>query len=146
MGVADPWQHFVVVADGGLNEDGRPVLVLAKKSPFTSAEYAAVAKHVGTNPNLVWLNPPPEYAGVQSLPPAAEAFRGLIDSNDPRKFARDYAFAAHEFPRLISIIHRDNAPSKRVAAKLGMSHVRNWQNHDQPVEIHAVDAPDSRAA
>jgi hypothetical protein len=92
MGVADPQQHFVVVADGGLNEDGRPVLVLAKKSPFSSAEYAAVAEHVDKNPNLVWLNPPPEYAGVQSLPPAAEAFRGLIDSNDPRQFARDYAY------------------------------------------------------
>jgi hypothetical protein len=92
MGVADPRQHFVVVADGGLNEDGRPVLVLAKKSPFTSAEYSAVADHVSANPNLVWLNPPPEYAGAQSLPPAAEAFRGLIDSNDPRQFARDYAY------------------------------------------------------
>jgi spermidine synthase len=92
MGVADPRQHFVVVADGGLNEDGRPVLVLAKKSPFTSAEYMAVAEHLGANPNLVWLNPPPEYAGVQSLPPSAEAFRGLIDSNDPQQFARDYAY------------------------------------------------------
>jgi hypothetical protein len=92
MGVADPRRHFVVVADGGLNEDGRPVLVLAKKSPFTSAEYAAVAGHMGANSNLVWLNPPPEYAGVQSLPPAAEAFRGLIDSNDPRQFGRDYAY------------------------------------------------------
>jgi hypothetical protein len=92
MGVADPGQHFVVVADGGLNEDGRPVLVLAKKSPFTSTEYAAIAGHVSTNPNLVWLNPPPDYAGARSLPPAAEAFRGLIDSNDPRRFARDYAY------------------------------------------------------
>ena len=36
IGVADPRKHFVLVADGGLNEDGRPVLVLAKKTPFTS--------------------------------------------------------------------------------------------------------------
>ena len=41
IGVINPQQHFVIVADGGLNEDGRPVLVLAKKSPFTAAEYAA---------------------------------------------------------------------------------------------------------
>src|SRR5262249_13665201 len=31
-GVADPRQNFIVIADGGLDEDGRPVLVLAKKT------------------------------------------------------------------------------------------------------------------
>src|SRR5689334_2352917 len=43
IGVANPEDHFVVIADGNLDEDGRPVLVLAKKSPFTAREYAAVA-------------------------------------------------------------------------------------------------------
>ena len=92
IGVADPRQHFVIVADGGLNEDGRPVLVLARKSPFTAAEYAAVAAHVRENPNLFWLNPTAEYAGLQPLPPAAAAFRELIESNDPAGFARNYAY------------------------------------------------------
>jgi hypothetical protein len=92
LGVADPRQHFVIVADGGLDEDGRPVLVLAKKSPLTAAEYAAIAEHVRENPNLVWLNPPAEYAGLQSIPAAAEVFRRLLDSNDPGRFARDYAY------------------------------------------------------
>lgn len=92
IGVADPRQHFVIVADGGLNEDGRPVLVLAKKSPFTPVEYAAVAAHIRDNPNLFWLNPTAEYAGLQPLPPAAEAFRSLIESNDPAGFARNYAY------------------------------------------------------
>jgi hypothetical protein len=92
IGVTDPRQHFVIVADGGLNEDGRPVLVLAKKSPFTDQEYAAVAGHVRENPNLFWLNPTAGYAGLQSLPPAAAAFRNLIESNDPAGFARNYAY------------------------------------------------------
>ena len=92
IGVTDPRQNFVIVADGGLNEDGRPVLVLAKKSPFTAAEYAAVAAHVRENPNLFWLNPTAEYAGLQSLPAAAAAFRELIESNDPAGFARNYAY------------------------------------------------------
>jgi hypothetical protein len=110
IGVADPRQHFVIVADGGLDEDGRPVLVLAKKTPFTRQEYAAVANHVAQNPNLVWLNPviDPGPCGpnvqcsasaveiapapVRPLPPAAEAFQKLIASNDPRAFARDYAY------------------------------------------------------
>ena len=92
VGVADPRRHFVLIADGGLNEDGRPVLVLAKKTPFTAAEYASVAAHVRENPNLFWLNPTAEYAGLQPLPPAASAFRDLIESNDPVGFARNYAY------------------------------------------------------
>jgi hypothetical protein len=92
IGVADPRQHFVIIADGGLNEDGRPVLVLARKTPFTAPEYAAVAAHVRENPNLFWLNPTAEYAGLQPLPPAAKAFRDLIESNDPVGFARNYAY------------------------------------------------------
>ena len=92
IGVADPRRHFVLIADGGLNEDGRPVLVLAKKTPFTAAEYSAVAAHVRENPNLFWLNPTAEYAGLQPLPPAAAAFRDLIESNDPAGFARNYAY------------------------------------------------------
>ena len=92
MGVPDPRNHFIIVADGGLDEDGRPVLVLAKKSEFSEAEYAAVAEHVKANLNLVWLNPPAEYAGLQSAPPAAGAFRRLIESNNPRQFARDYPY------------------------------------------------------
>jgi hypothetical protein len=92
IGIADPRRHFVIVADGGLDEDGRPVLVLAKKSPFSATEYAAVAAHVRENPNLFWLNPTSEFAGLQPLPPAAEAFRNLIESNDPAGFARNYAY------------------------------------------------------
>ncbi|HVG90338.1 MAG TPA: hypothetical protein VNB54_02505 [Alphaproteobacteria bacterium] len=92
IGIADPRQNFVLIADGGLNEDGRPVLVLAKKTPFTSAEYAAVAAHVRENPNLFWLNPTAEYAGLQAFPPAAAAFQKLIASNDPTGFAQSYAY------------------------------------------------------
>lgn len=92
LGVTDPRQHFVLIADGGLDEDGRPVLTLAKKTPFTAAEYAAIAAHVRENPNLVWLNPSHEYAGMQQLPPAAQAFQDLIQSNDPWRFANDYAY------------------------------------------------------
>jgi spermidine synthase len=111
IGIANPYSHFVIVADGGLNEDGRPVLVLAKKSEFTLDEYDAIDHHIRANPNLVWLNPPliaePCPPNVQcTLPrpitlirhygfpasPAVEAFHALIASNDPRRFARDYAY------------------------------------------------------
>jgi len=91
-GVAEPKQNFIVIADGGLNEDGRPVLVLAKKTAFTSQEYSAVAHHLRSNPNLVWLNPPAEFSGLQALPPGAEAFQRLIQSNDPKAFASSYDY------------------------------------------------------
>ena len=36
MGVADSRGNFMVVSEGRLNEDGIPVVVLAKRSPFTA--------------------------------------------------------------------------------------------------------------
>ena len=42
MGVQDTTQNFIVVSDGPLDKDGRPVVVLAKKSPFTLEEQQAV--------------------------------------------------------------------------------------------------------
>jgi hypothetical protein len=92
IGITNPKGHFVIIADGNLDEDGRPVLVLARKTPFTAAEYAAVAAHVRENPNLFWLNPTVEFAGLQPLPPAATAFHDLLESNDPAGFAQNYAY------------------------------------------------------
>jgi hypothetical protein len=112
IGIADPRGNFVIVADGDLNEDGRPVLVLAKKLPFTLAEYDAIADHLRESPNLVWLNPPLMIGPCQpnvpcTIPdsplrlirhyptqnsPAAEAFQKLIFSNDPAHFAQNYAY------------------------------------------------------
>src|SRR5215510_7186111 len=91
-GAPDPGQNFIVIADGGLNEDGRPVLVLAKKIAFTAQEYSAVAQHLKAYSNLVWLNPPPEFYGSHALPPGAEAFQRLITSNDPKAFAGSYGY------------------------------------------------------
>lgn len=48
----DLTEHFVVVSDGELDVDGRPVTVLAKKTPFTPAELKALDAHFHTNPNL----------------------------------------------------------------------------------------------
>lgn len=114
IGVSDPRSHFVIIADGGLDEDGRPVLVLAKKSPFTLAEYTAIDHHLRANPNLVWINPPlmvepcvPDANVPCKTPedprrfirdlssfnsPAAQAFQKLIASNDPGAFAHNYPY------------------------------------------------------
>jgi hypothetical protein len=84
LGIANPARHFIVVSDGQLDEDGIPVVVLAKKSPFTRDEEDAVRQHVTTHPDLASLYLPSE--------PGANAFSALIARNDPRAFARDYAY------------------------------------------------------
>ena len=84
FGVADPAKHFIVVSQGDLDEDGIPVAVLAKKSPFTSEEEAAVKAHLDANPDLVALYTPSA--------PGQNAFSALIASNNPRAFARDYPY------------------------------------------------------
>jgi len=84
MGVADCTRNFIVVSEGELDEDGIPVVVLAKKSPFTAAEEEAVKDHLKN------------YSGLASLYlPSARPenpFTALISRNDPYAFARDYAY------------------------------------------------------
>ncbi len=83
LGVPDPARNFIVVSEGALNVDGRPVVVLAKKTPFTPEEEAAVRAHAAET-DLV----------AQYLPsqPQDNAFGQLIASNVPYSFARNYKF------------------------------------------------------
>ena len=84
LGIQNVSGNFIVVAQSKLDEDGVNVAVLAKKSPFTPQEEAAVQKHVAEHPPLRVL-----YAPSDHLP---NAFTRLIESNDPIQFSRDYAF------------------------------------------------------
>ena len=84
LGVADPRRNFMVVSQGALDEDGIPVVVLAKKSAFTAQEEQAVLAHVKAYPELSPLYLPSA--------PQANSFSGLIGRNDPYAFARDYAY------------------------------------------------------
>jgi hypothetical protein len=84
LGIENPAKHFIVVSEGDLDEDGIPVVVLAKKSPFTREEEGAVQIHLDDNPDLVALYMPSE--------PGKNAFSDLIARNDPRAFARGYPY------------------------------------------------------
>lgn len=97
MGVQDVQGHFIIVSDGELNEDGRPVLVLAKKSAFTRAEEIAVLEHLERNKNLALIYSPSDHsrpAGVHPVDPSLRwnPFTALIVSNDPIGFAQKYAY------------------------------------------------------
>jgi spermidine synthase len=84
LGVANPARHFIVVSEGGLNADGIPVVVLAKRSPFTAAEEEAVRDQLENEPDLAALYLPSA--------PGNNPFSALIASNNPSAFAQTYAY------------------------------------------------------
>jgi hypothetical protein len=84
LGVANPARNFIVTSLGSLEEDGIPVVVLAKKTPFTSAEEDAVAEHCERYSELDPLYLPTH--------PGQNPFSELIARNDPYAFAHGYAY------------------------------------------------------
>jgi len=98
MGVTDTKDNFIVVSEGDLDEDGIPVLVLAKRTPFTVSEQGQVKKHLQAYPALdllycavdrdLILGPP----GLPEYRPSSDSFADLIQLNDPRTFAARYPY------------------------------------------------------
>jgi spermidine synthase len=84
LGVGNPARNFIVVSEGDLDEDGIPVVVLAKKSAFTDDEEEKVQAHLSSNPKLVAL-----YLPSESMD---NPFSDLIASNDPYAFAKEYPY------------------------------------------------------
>ena len=84
LGVAKPQRNFIVASQGPLNEDGIPVVVLAKKTPFTAAEESAVKDHLDRYDEL-----DPLYLPSQAL---RNPFSDLISSNDASEFAKGYPY------------------------------------------------------
>jgi spermidine synthase len=84
LGIANPARNFIVTSQGSLDEDGIPVVVLAKKTPFTSEEEDAVAAHCERYSELDPLYLPTH--------PDQNPFSELIASNDPHAFAQRYAY------------------------------------------------------
>ena len=84
LGVANPTRNFIVASEGSLDEDGIPVVVLAKKTAFTHEEEIAVITHFDHHSGL-----DPLYLPSQ---PRHNPFSELIASNDPYAFARGYAY------------------------------------------------------
>ncbi len=84
LGIANPARNFIVASQGELDADGIPVVVLAKKTPFTPAEESAVITHFDHYSELDPLYLPSK--------PGHNPFSDLIASNDPYSFARNYAY------------------------------------------------------
>ena len=105
---------------GTLNEDGIPVVVLARKTAFTAAEEAAVQAHFERYHELAPIYLPSSAAGKVAENPFAE----LIASNDPYRFAQSYAYNVAPV--------NDNAPFFFFTLK-------PWQILGQPGLRHGID-------
>jgi spermidine synthase len=112
LGVRDPAKHFIVVSQGDLDEDGLPVVVLAKKSPLTLEEEALVRDHLNNADDLVALYTPSN--------PGNNPFSALIARNDPAAFASSY-------PYNVAPVN-DNAPFFFFTLKTDQV-LRNRQHH-----------------
>jgi len=84
LGVPDPAAHFIIVSEAALDLDGIPVIVLAKKTPFTAEEELAVQQHLAQHPTLVPIYLPSQRSN--------SPFSALIASNDPGAFAKNYPY------------------------------------------------------
>ena len=118
LGVADPSKNFIVASQGSLDEDGIPVVVLAKKTAFTAAEEDAVEKHCDRYSEL-----DPMYLPTA---PGQNQFSRLIASNDPYSFARNYAYNVAPVT--------DNAPfffftlkAGQILGEQGLRHGIDWK-------------------
>ena len=60
--------------------------------------------------------------------------------------AIDWAWTALEAPRLISVIHPDNAASVRMAERLGLRFLRDDKMDDEPAAIFGIERPSPVAA
>jgi spermidine synthase len=88
LGVANPMRNFIVVSQGPLNEDGIPVVVLAKKTAFTPDEILIVQAHIQKYDQLSPLYLPSDLGQEQAVNP----FASLIASNNPYSFAQNYGY------------------------------------------------------
>ena len=84
LGVKNPANNFMIVSEGELDEDGIPVAVLAKKSPFTPQEEEAVRSQLQSQPELTALYLPSA--------PQENPFSALIGRNDAYAFAQQYPY------------------------------------------------------
>ncbi len=118
IGVQNPAANFIVASEGALDEDGRPVVVLASKSAFTAAEEQTVLAHMDRNPALVALYLPSR--------PQNNPFSALIASNNPYAFAEQYKYDVSPVT--------DNAPFffftvklRQMLAQKGVHHGEDWK-------------------
>jgi hypothetical protein len=135
MGVQDVRKHFIVVADGPLDEDGRPVTVLAKKTPFTWNEEREVLRHIRDNEDLYPLYTPTLFAGLTGDEPLGLTYEDEPWINDLRSERRAAGEAVAPFQRLILLHERAALGDVRFSPR--REFIRNYPFNIAPVSDNA---------
>lgn len=116
LGISNSRQHFIIVSEGALDSDGRPVLVLAKKSAFTTEEVLGYRQFIFGEGGRLREIYSPFYRRDNDMPmpedllmkkPDEEAFAALIESGESPWSPRQTLFT--EYPYNVAPVH-DNAP------------------------------------
>jgi SAM-dependent methyltransferase len=97
--VRDKSQNFIIVSDGDLNVDGRPVAVLVKRTSFTADEERRIREHVATTQNLRVIMVPSfsvnssAFANDELIRLGWSPFRELINTGDDYRARFNSAYA-----------------------------------------------------
>jgi len=135
MGVEDVRKHFIVVADGPLDEDGRPVTVLAKKTPFTWNEEREVLRHIRDNDDLYPLYTPTLFANLTGDELLGLTYEDEPWINDLRSERRAAGEAVAPFQRLILLHERAALGDVRFSPR--REFIRNYPFNIAPVSDNA---------
>lgn len=104
---------------------------------FYAVEEKATRRFIGR----IGLLNPAGWPGIEIAWHLASERWGLGFASEGAAVVRDHAFATLRLPRLVSIIHPDNAASIRVALKLGEHFERMIDFEGKPVRLYAIDNP-----
>ena len=96
--------------------------VVRKRSSVTAVFFITLKCRVRSRSGTGWI---PITGTVASLP-------------KPRAAVRDHGFADLKLPRVISLIHPENIPSRRVAEKNGMKVEKEITFRDFPTLVYAM--------
>jgi hypothetical protein len=96
LGIKDARNHILVISDGPLDVDGRPVAVMIKKSEFIPQEVTSVRTHLANNPGLI-----AQYLSLENLEGDSRRPLKALSANAGETFTLS-ANADNAFHRLLS--------------------------------------------
>ena len=103
--------------------------------------FAAESKATGEYIGRVGFSYPAGWPGFELGWTIAPAYQGQGLASEAATRLLDYAFKDLDKSHVISLIHPDNAPSRRVAEKLGQKVEGETEVLGMPVLIYGIDRP-----
>jgi RimJ/RimL family protein N-acetyltransferase len=103
--------------------------------------FAVEEKASGLTIGRIGLLNPEGWPGIEVAWGIARERWGQGFASEGAAAVRDYAFGTLRIPRLISLIHPDNAASAGVAVRIGERLSGSWDFDGTPIRVFAIDNP-----